>query len=62
VAAGATERIPLLIGTASFTGRLGYAVPPGSWGIQATLQLTQDPDVRDRVPRRTPVLPLTVTA
>lgn len=59
---GGTERIPLLIGTASFTGRLGYAVPPGSWGIQATLQLTQDPDVRNRVPRRTPVLPLTVTA
>ena len=35
---GGTERIPLLIGTASFTGRLGYAVPPGSWGMQATLQ------------------------
>jgi hypothetical protein len=59
---GGTERIPLLIGTASFTGRLGYAVPPGSWGIQATLQLTPDPDVRNRVPRRTPVLPLIVTA
>jgi hypothetical protein len=58
---GGTERIPLLIGTASFTDRLGYAVPPGSWGIQVTLQLTPDPDVRDRVPRRTPVLPLTVT-
>jgi hypothetical protein len=58
---GGTERIPLLIGTASFTGRLGYAVPPGSWGIEVTLQLTPDPDVRDRVPRRTPVLPLTVT-
>jgi len=59
---GGTERIPLLIGTASFTGRLGYAVPPGSWGIQVTLQLTPDSDVRNRVPRRTPVLPLTVTA
>ena len=59
---GGTERIPLLIGTASFTGRLGYAVPPGSWGIRATLQLTPNPDVRDRIPRRTPVLPLTVTA
>ena len=57
-----TGRIPLLIGTASFTDRLGYAVPPGSWGIQVTLQLTQDPDVRDRIPRRTPVLPLAVTA
>jgi hypothetical protein len=59
---GGTERIPLLIGTASFTDRLGYAVPPGSWGIQATLQLTPDPDARNRIPRRTPVLPLTVTA
>jgi hypothetical protein len=59
---GGTERIPLLIGTASFTDRLGYAVPPGSWGIQVTLQLTVDPDVPDRIPRRTPVLPLTVTA
>jgi len=58
---GGTERIPLLIGTASFTDRLGYAVPPGSWGIQVTLQLTPDPDVRDRIPRQTPVLPLTVT-
>ena len=59
---GGTERIPLLIGTASFTDRLGYAVPPGSWGIQATLQLTPDPGARNRVARRTPVLPLTVTA
>ena len=59
---GGTERIPLLIGTASFTGRLGYAVPPGKWGMRATLQLAPDPDVRERVPRRTPVLPLTVTA
>ena len=58
---GGTERIPLLIGTASYTGRLGYAVPPGRWGVEVTLQLTRDPDVRDRVPRRTPVLPLTVT-
>jgi hypothetical protein len=57
-----TEQIPLLIGTASFTGRLGYAVPPGSWGIRATLELAPDSDVRSRVPRRTPVLPLTVTA
>ena len=59
---GGTERIPLLIGTASFTGRLGYAVPPGSWGLQATLQLAPDSAIRVRVPRRTPVLPLTVTA
>lgn len=60
IAPGATERIPLLIGTASFTARLGYAVPPGSWGLQTTLDLAQDPG--ERVPRRTPVLPLTITA
>jgi hypothetical protein len=59
VAPGQTERIPLLTGTASFTSRLGYAVPPGSWGIQATLILGADP--RDSPRWRTPVLPLTIT-
>src|SRR5215469_9969548 len=43
VAAGATERIPLLVGTASATPRLGYVVPAGEWGIQATLTLGPDP-------------------
>jgi hypothetical protein len=60
VAPGQTERIPLLTGTASFTPRLGYAVPPGSWGIQATLILGRDP--RESHQRHTPVLPLTITA
>ena len=60
IAPGGTERIPLLIGTASSTARLGYAVPPGSWGLQATLDLAQDPG--QHIFRRTPVLPLTVTA
>jgi hypothetical protein len=55
-----TERVELLIGTASFTPRLGYAVPPGKWGIQATL--TFGPDPRDSPRRRTPVMPLTITA
>jgi hypothetical protein len=58
-----TERIPLLIGTASFTPRLGYAVPPGSWGLQATLELVPSgsgPEPAERIPRRTPVLPLTI--
>jgi hypothetical protein len=57
---GGTERIPLLIGTASFTGRLGYAVPPGSWGLQVTLAFAVAH--QERIRRRTPVLPLTVTA
>jgi len=60
MAAGATERIPLLIGTASSTPRLGYVVPAGEWGIQATLTLGPDP--RDSPRRRTPILPLTITA
>jgi hypothetical protein len=60
VAPGQTEPIPMLTGTASFTPRLGYTVPPGSWGIQATLTLGKDP--RDSPQRRTPILPLTITA
>ena len=62
---GGTERIPLLIGTASTTERLGYAVPPGDWGVQATLELLPDeesPYDRERIRRRTPVWPLTITA
>jgi hypothetical protein len=60
-----TERIPLLIGTASFTPRLGYTVPPGNWGLQATLDLVPTgagPESGERLRRRTPVLPLTITA
>ncbi len=65
VAPGGTERIPLLIGTASSTERLGYAVPPGDWGVQVTLTLIADaepPFNQRRVRRLTPVLPLTITA
>jgi hypothetical protein len=60
VAPGQTKSIPLLTGTASFTPRLGYTVPPGSWGIQATLILGRG--YRDSPHRRTSVLPLTITA
>ena len=60
VAPGQIERISLLTGTASFTPRLGYTVPPGSWGIQATLSLGGGS--RDSPRRRTLVLPLTITA
>jgi hypothetical protein len=59
VAAGVTEGIPLLIGTTSFTPRLGYAVPAGEWGIQATLTLGPDP--RNAPRRQTPILALTIT-
>jgi hypothetical protein len=59
VPAAQTVTIPLEIGTASFTRRLGYAVPPGGWGFQAILGLPRDP--RRRPGRRTPVFPLTIT-
>jgi hypothetical protein len=62
---GGTERIPLLIGTASMTERLGYAVPPGQWGIQVTLKLIpagERPFVGEHSSRRTPVRPLEITA
>jgi hypothetical protein len=60
VVPGATERIPLLIGTASVVPDLGYTVPPGTWGIQVPLDLQRDGHTRGA--RRTPVLPLTITA
>jgi hypothetical protein len=60
---GGTERIPLLIGTASSVERLGYTVPPGDWGVQATLKFAAEAsDQQGRVRRRIPVQPLTVTA
>jgi hypothetical protein len=59
-APGGNVRIPLLIGTASSRPQLGYAVPPGEWGIQVALTLGPHP--RDSPHRRTPILPLTITA
>jgi hypothetical protein len=62
---GGTERIPLLIGTASADERLGYVVPPGDWGVQATLSFFADPEPPfgpEHARRLTPVLPLTVIA
>jgi hypothetical protein len=59
VAPGQTERIPLLIGTASIRPALGYAVPPGEWGLQADLMFGSGRE--DSVLRRTPILPLAVT-
>lgn len=60
VAPGGSTSIPLLTGTASSRPELGYAVPPGEWGIQVTLTLGPHPIHSPR--RRTPILPLTVTA
>jgi hypothetical protein len=60
VAPRQTRRVPLLIGTDSFTPRLGYTVPAGDWGVQATLTLGSG--LRDSPRKRTPILPLTITA
>lgn len=51
-----TVRIPLLVGTASVTPALGYAVPPGMWHLYALLDLADGRQVR------TPALELTITA
>ncbi len=55
-APGESVEIPLLVGTASIIPRLGYAVPPGRWAIQATLGLG------DSGVFRTPALPIAVIA
>ena len=36
--------VPVLIGTASVSRDLGYAVPPGDWAIQVTIQMVDDGD------------------
>lgn len=55
VTPGTTQRIPLLVGTASFVPALGYAIPPGRWALQVTLTMAE------RGSCRTPPLPFTVT-
>jgi len=60
VAPGGTTRVPLLVATDSFDPNLGYAVPPGEWGIQVTLTAERAPGPASL--SRTPVLPLTVIA
>jgi len=54
VPAGQTTRIPLLVATDSFLPDLGYAIPAGDWGVQATL----DPALGQA--GRTPILPITI--
>jgi len=49
------ERIPMLVGTASLVPDLGYAIPPGQWGVRVTLGPAAGHPVR------TPSLPITVT-
>jgi hypothetical protein len=60
VTPGQAERIPMLIGTDSITPSLGYTVPAGQWGVQATLTLGSGHGGASR--KRTPIMPLTITA
>jgi len=53
-------RIPLVIGTASFTPDLGYAVPPGDWAIRVRLNIGPQPGHAREV--NTPPLPISITA
>ena len=52
---GGSVAIPILVGTASLDPRLGYAVPPGRWGLDAEL-------VTNQGRLRTAVLPFTISA
>ena len=54
IPAGVTQKIPLLVGAASFDRALGYAVPPGIWAVRAPIVVNGN-----RMNTRT--LPLTVT-
>lgn len=56
VASGATVRVPLRVSTDSFLPDLGYAVPPGEWGVQVDLEGEAGQL------GRTPILPVTITA
>ena len=53
IAAGESTLVPLLIGTASSVGELGYAIPPGEWAIYARVKLESGEF-------RTPPLPITI--
>jgi hypothetical protein len=51
---GESVDIPLLIGTASSVPELGYAIPPGQWSIEVTLQTS------DHGAFRSPPLPIAI--
>ena len=52
---GEVVSVPLLLGTASFRRDLGFAVPPGTWSIDAVV------NVEGVGERRTPRLPIVIT-
>jgi hypothetical protein len=50
-----TVRIPVLVGSASYSAELGYAVPAGSWHLTVPMKLADGRHLR------TPALALTIT-
>ena len=68
-APGDSVVVPVLVGTASFSPDLGYAVPAGEWAIQMVFELADEnpagwrrgTDRPERRRLRTPLLPITVT-
>jgi hypothetical protein len=54
IVSGATQAIPLLVGTASVDPALGYAVPAGEWALWAPIAINGDR-------MSTPILPVMVT-
>ncbi len=67
-APGETVVVPVLVGTASASPDLGYAVPAGVWAIQMVLELADENPAgwqrTERLGRRrvgTPLLPITIT-
>jgi hypothetical protein len=52
---GGTTIVPLLVGTASFKSKLGYAVPPGQWMIDALIT------IKDNGVHRIPPMSIVIT-
>lgn len=53
IPAGGSSTIPLIVGTASLVGDIGYAIPPGPWAFDVVLDLQSGR-------YRTPPMPMTV--
>lgn len=51
---GEVVSVPLLVGTASFRREFGFAVPPGTWAVEAVV------NVQGLGERRTPPLPIVI--
>jgi hypothetical protein len=57
---GATVRVPLLVGTASFAAALGFTLPTGDWQLVVPMTLGDDTTHRAGREQLTPALPFTI--